>query len=62
MQLCTWYLLWEVLSVQFGLCQGVYNMSIVSIMYLDIFDLWAVALQATRQFEPVITDRTVDRG
>lgn len=49
MQLCAWYEFWEVLSVQFGLGQGAYSMCIVSIVYLGIFDLWAVALHVTRQ-------------
>ena len=49
-------------STEFGLCQSVYNMCIVSIMYLNIFDLWAVALLVTLQFEPVISDIAVGRG
>lgn len=31
-------------------------------MYLDIFDLWAVALQVTLQFGPEISDTAVGRG
>lgn len=34
----------------------------MSIMYLDIFDLRAVALPVTLQFEPVISDIAVGRG
>lgn len=49
-------------STEFGLCQSVHNMRIVSIMYLDIFDLWAVALLVILQFEPVISDIAVGRG
>lgn len=49
-------------SSEFGLCQSVCNMCIVSVMYLDVFDLWAVALFVTFQLEPVISDRAAGRG
>lgn len=49
-------------SREFGLCQSVYKMGIVSIIYLDLGDLWAVALLVTLQFKPAIGDTAVGRA